>query len=122
MLTKVAIARITGVKPHEVNLIEEWTNCIFVKVKGRAKFISKRAIERDFVESRKQRTRVLKVTQVDDGFEVENLEIGSRYKVTQANGFSCTCKDYENYGEGHYCKHIYAVVESFGDCGLNGGN
>ena len=122
MLSKACIARLERVQVWDVEVVEEWTNCIFVKVRGRrAKFISKRAIEKDFVESRRRRTRVLAVEQLSEGnWRVENLEVGSRYLVTQVQGkYYCTCKDFEKYGaesEGHYCKHIWAVVnQSFGE-------
>lgn len=116
-LSKACIARIERVQVREVDVVEEWANCIFVKVRGRAKFISKRAIEKDFMESRRRRTRVLAVEPLSVGrWRVENLEVGSRYLVTQEQGeYRCGCEDYKKHGEGHYCKHIWAVVQSYGE-------
>ncbi len=71
------------------------------------------------MESRRKRTRVLVLEPLSMGkWRVENIEVGSRYLVTQEQGeYRCSCKDYETHGFGHYCKHIWAVVDlSFGDC------
>lgn len=116
-----AVYRMVGDR-FPVVRVEKWWKVCLVVFKGRpARFMSKQAFLKHFVEWRKAQARVLRVIQRVDAanqFTVRNESKRSAYVVqAMPQGLVCECEDYSNQlrflGKG-CCKHGYAVLSHLG--------
>lgn len=112
-----------GILPHQVKKVEEWTNCVYVygnkDSKKISKFVSKKKFLEAFVNSRKERSKLLTVQKISPTeYAVYNPENDHNYLVELSGKvIECGCEDYKNqmavFGKAA-CKHIYATLTYMG--------
>jgi hypothetical protein len=117
VFSKAAAARILGVPVHLILGFQIWWKVCWVWVKGkRPTFISLKAFKQHFVDWRKQQTRSLCVSQINqEQFRVVNPKKASAYSVWLfQDGLDCECEDFKNQVmilKKACCKHCYAVLQ-----------
>ena len=131
MLSKASAARILNVREVDINKVELWANCAFVHMAHtKAKMVSLKKFQENFVESRKGRSTDLEVIPVPlcGSFVVKNQKRKTQYLVyLMGKRIECGCEDFnrqirnnpEMLGTEHTCcKHIYAVLGFLGHSSL----
>ena len=124
-----SVARIASTPIDSIDRFEVWESLVAVVFKKgwglRPKFLSKKAFYSSFVEDRKARSRLIKITPnpfADKIFTARNPANDHTYTVIVGDSVECQCADYRSQisfvGRG-CCKHGYAVLRSLGFSSLS---
>ena len=121
-----AVARVSGIESRFIERFEVWESVVMVVFeKGlalRPRFLSKKSFYADFVESRKNLARQIKITKQlfsETKYTARNIKNDHTYEVEvdNDNRIVCQCRDYRDQiqfmGRG-VCKHGYAVLSYLG--------
>jgi len=119
IFTKTAVARILGVKVHQVKEVRVLPKMIWVYVEGqRPRFISKSAFNRDYLEKRIAASAEITVEPLAGfSYQATNLKNGHTYRLwcIPGGGLQCECADFERQKVGGKvnptCKHRLAVQQ-----------
>jgi len=121
IFNKATASRVLGIVTDLIKHVKEWTNCVFVIVKGkRPRFYKKFEYFCNFADWRRSQSKELVVDRLMPNiFAVINEKKKSKYITTiRPDSVICNCEDYKNQvkflKKPGVCKHGYAVLKSLG--------